>query len=63
MVTIDETKDTFRIEVESCDKYSANLLSMRQIEGNERDWIQVDSNQAAQLIQILQKFIDGEDVG
>lgn len=58
MVTIDETEGAHSVDMESIEGVDGWLLSIEQGE----DWIQIDEKQAAKLIEILQKFIDGEEV-
>lgn len=53
---IRETDLAFLVECHPVCK--SKLFDVRQ-EGN---WIQIDKQQAAQLIAVLQKWIDGEEV-
>jgi hypothetical protein len=50
---IEETHECFEFSV-----IADKNLDLRQ----RGEWLQIDKNQAAQLIEVLQKWIDGEGV-
>ena len=54
---IEGTNDAYGIELENADAI-CELLDITQ----QGSWIQIDKQQAAQLIEVLQKWIAGDEV-
>ena len=56
---IEETDDCYQVRILAGDE----ALDIYQCDCQENiEWIQIDKQQAAQLVEVLQKWLAGEDV-
>lgn len=54
---IEGTNDAYGIELENADAI-CELLDITQ----QGSWIQIDKHQAIQLIEVLQRWVNGEEI-